>query len=85
MNALVVLLMLLTLFTSANPTYTLVQDVGAADSCTDVLVIGRSGSIKDLETVHLPPTGQSFKLKDRKLHLFQKVALSMIAYMCSQY
>lgn len=79
-----VLLILLTLFTLAKLTNTLMQDVGAADGCTDVLVIGRSGVIKDLEYVHLPPTGQSFTLKDRTLRLFQKVTLYMIAYMHSQ-
>ncbi|EFJ41785.1 hypothetical protein VOLCADRAFT_107555 [Volvox carteri f. nagariensis] len=49
-------------------------DDKTADGCTDLLVIGRAMAvIKDLGTVHIPPTGQSFALNDRPLRLFQKV------------
>ncbi|EFJ43896.1 hypothetical protein VOLCADRAFT_106665 [Volvox carteri f. nagariensis] len=49
-------------------------DDETADGCTDLLVIGRAMAvIKDLGTVHIPPTGQSFALNDRPLRLFQKV------------
>jgi hypothetical protein len=49
------------------------QDDEPTDDTVEVVIIGRSSAVSSNTTVFLPPTGQSFPIKERPLRIFRPV------------